>query len=107
MRAFIHPHTTALIWAYTASGTPWRLGPILVRMTDERRVVCTHIAQLIDEAQGLIGTVHLRSFPAPADGCEVPGAGPALRTMERAVNLLRHAAEELDDERLRLRDGWT
>jgi hypothetical protein len=75
-------------------------------MTDERRVVCTHIAQLIDEAQSLIGDVHLLAFPAPAPGCEVQNAGPSLRTMERAVNLLRHAAEELEDERLRLRDGW-
>jgi hypothetical protein len=69
------------------------------------RVVCTHIAQLTREALSLVNRVDQAVFPAPAPGGEVMGARNALVCMERAINHLEHAAQELRDEFLRLRDG--
>jgi hypothetical protein len=70
------------------------------------RVVCTHIAQLTREALSWVNRVDQAVFPAPAPGGEVMGARNALVCMERAINHLEHAAQELRDEFLRLRDGW-
>lgn len=69
-------------------------------------VVCSHIRKMVVQALGLIGRVDYAVFPAPAPGGEVEGSRNALLCMERAHNLLLHAAAELEDERLRLRDGW-
>lgn len=71
-----------------------------------RRVVTNHIRAMIGSALSLTMRVDQARFPEPAPGGEVEGAHNALLCMERAANLLRHAAAELDDERLRLRDGW-
>jgi hypothetical protein len=70
-------------------------------------VRCSHIRQLLNEAQRLVNQVDGATFPVPAPGGEVEGSRNALLVMERAENLLEHAAQELRDERLCLRDGWS
>jgi hypothetical protein len=59
----------------------------------------------------LLATTHIgRMLRQAADMAEgLDGAGvtdKSLRALERASNLARHASAELDDERLRGRDGW-
>lgn len=83
------------------------VGPILDRMAATRHVACSHIIEMTADALEMAKELDGEIFPAPPPGGYVEGADAALRSMERAVNLLRHAAEELEDERLRLRDGWT
>lgn len=72
-----------------------------------RKVVCSHIQQLLSQAQHLIKLVDDRVFPEPFPGGETEGSSHTLQSLERATQLLRHAAEELEDERLKLRDGWS
>jgi len=71
-----------------------------------RTVRCDHISEMLRNAARLVSRVNGAVFPEPAPGGEVEGARNALLCIERAENLLAHAAAELADERLRLRDGW-
>ena len=72
-----------------------------------RTVRCDHIQQMMGSAAWLVDRVNGRVFPEPCEGGEVPSVDETLRCLERAINLLTHAAAELQDERLKLRDGWT
>lgn len=67
-----------------------------------------HIQGLLDEAKALAFECDGQELYV---GIEEPmvDSDPKslkLRKLERAVNLARHAAAELEDELLRARDGW-
>lgn len=59
----------------------------------------THIVAMLDDAM---------SMAVDCDGVQHGGSfiADTLNRLERAANLAAHAAAELDDERLRARDGW-
>lgn len=71
-----------------------------------RTVRASHIRSMLTGALNLVNRVDGACFPEPAPGGEAENSRNALLVMERAINLLQHAAAELEDERLRLRDGW-
>lgn len=71
-----------------------------------RSVSTPHVRHLLDAAMGLALDVDGASLPANPQMTMTDEERHVLRSLERAANLARHAAEELTDEYLRARDGW-
>lgn len=69
----------------------------IVRMLEEAEVLAV-LAQEVDAQHGVEGQE--QTIPARH------GRATTWTALERAANLARHAAAELEDELLRARQGW-